>query len=270
VKAIQKASQMFTYLELRQSRLGNALFQVAAVIGAARRHNTQYVLPPWPAGHRMQGHPFPELRRLDGWARYGEPCFHFQPIPPPSPEGTTISGHFQSWKYFDHCLGELRQAFAPNLETRALTCLKTPGLWENDDSVSVHIRRGDYQSLYKGFYVNLDETTYYRRAMREAGCASTHFYIFSDDPEWCRANFSGSNSTIVEPGGSPYIDLIAMSRCRRHIIANSSFSWWGAMLNSNPCARVYCPEPRHWFDGPLAHYDTSDLLPPNWIRVGTD
>jgi hypothetical protein len=96
---------MFTFLELgRVGALGNQLFQVAALIGASRQHETDFAIPHWPVSQHMAGYPFPEVHRSDGWEVYPEPAFNFQTIPPPAKGGTSLLGYFQSWKYFHHCL----------------------------------------------------------------------------------------------------------------------------------------------------------------------
>lgn len=259
---------MFTSLELGyRGRLGNQLFQAAAVIGASERHRVGYSLPRWRVSRCMAGFPFPSLRRLQGWQYYAEPCFRYTEIPPPAEQGTTISGYFQSWKYFDHCSEQVRSLLGPNTETLTRAAAKLPGFSQSADTGAIHIRRGDYQSS-NSYYVNLEETRYYELAKGEASGSETRWYLFSDDPLWCIRKYGFTEVQIVQPDPEPYIDLVAMSLCKCNIIANSTFSWWAAMLNPHSDARVYCPEPSDWF-GASAGHDTSDLLPPHWVRVSS-
>ena len=89
------------------------------------------------------------------------------------------------------------------------------------------------------------------------------FIIFSDDPDWCRNEFFGENY-IISDLGDAYIELCAMSLCDHNIIANSSFSWWGAWLNNNPNKIVISPS--KWF-GPAIGKDTSDVYCKNWVKL---
>jgi hypothetical protein len=84
--------------------------------------------------------------------------------------------------------------------------------------------------------------------------------FISDDKEWCKENFNG----IVSPFDDEIDDLILMMNCDNNIIANSSFSWWGAYLNQNPNKVVIGP--KKWF-GPYGPQDQDDIIPPNWIKI---
>lgn len=257
---------MFTMLNLGENgRLGNQLFQVAAVIGAAKRHNVRYMLPEWPVSRMMAGFPFPPLDRSEGWRTYNEPAFNYRPIPAPNQAGISLCGHFQSWRYFDHCLPEIRAQFRPGSEVLNRAFAKLPSFKYGDDAVAIHVRRGDYQSS-DGFYFDLTTSSYYEGAMRLAGGLASRWYLFTEDPEWCSKNLQLPGVHVVTPDPEPYVDLVAMSLCGCIIIGNSTFSWWAAMLNVNSAARIYCPEPSDWF-GRLVRYDTRDLLPQDWIRV---
>ncbi|HUW03296.1 MAG TPA: alpha-1,2-fucosyltransferase, partial [Acidimicrobiales bacterium] len=89
--------------------------------------------------------------------------------------------------------------------------------------------------------------------------------VFSDDPDWCRANLSGIHPAAVLEAGRDVVDLAAMALCEHHIIANSSFSYWGAMLAQDPSAVHIHPD--RWYGPGHAIADPSLLLPPGWIAV---
>ena len=96
--------------------------------------------------------------------------------------------------------------------------------------------------------------------------ADPHFFIFSDDPAWVRDNLVLKHKTTIIDHNDPkhgYEDLRLMSLCRHNIIANSSFSWWGAWLNSNPGKIIMAPA--RWLINP--EIDTKDLLPESWLKV---
>lgn len=102
---------------------------------------------------------------------------------------------------------------------------------------------------------------YYQAAMNQT---KTPFYlIFSDDIAWCKKQFIGPQFEFAE-GNSPVTDLALQISCEHNIIANSSFSWWGAYLNKNPGKRVIAPG--KWF-GPAQPHDTRDLLPSSWTII---
>ncbi len=135
-------------------------------------------------------------------------------------------------------------------------------------SVSVHVRRGDYVSQRSAAAVHgVCSLQYYRSAL--AAISRTlhdpQFFVFSDDARWTREylTFPGP-ATFVDHNGpaTAFQDLLMMSRCKHHVLANSSFSWWGAWLNPSPDKSVVAP--RHWFaDG----RETKDLTPAEWIRL---
>jgi hypothetical protein len=109
---------------------------------------------------------------------------------------------------------------------------------------------------------------YYRRAVDVIlqQCRGAHFFVFSDDPDWARANVEvpAPLHFVTHNSARPdFEDLRLMSLCRHHIIANSSFSWWGAWLNGGSGKVVVAPT--QWFIDP--RIDTRDLIPPGWIRV---
>jgi len=178
-----------------------------------------------------------------------------------------LEGHWPSEKYFFDIKEILRQEFTLRYEmTDYHQELKKQ--IKNTESVSIHVRRGDYVS---NPVVNQVHGTcsmnYYLEAITliTEKIANPHFYIFSDDPDWVKENFIiPCTFTIVRNEEQrDYEDLLLMSMCKNHIIANSSFSWWGAWLNPREDKRVISPA--KWYPG--ADYDTRDLLPDSWITI---
>ena len=102
---------------------------------------------------------------------------------------------------------------------------------------------------------------YYKEAIKLMDV--NKFIVFSDDMSWCKENFVGDEFIFME-NNSDYIDLWLMSLCDNNIIANSSFSWWGAWLNQNPNKKVIAP--KKWF-GPAINHNTKDLIPESWIII---
>ena len=136
---------------------------------------------------------------------------------------------------------------------------------ENSNAVSIHVRRGDY--LYnQDMYVDLCSTEYYERAIRYI-CERVDmpsFFVFSDDINWCKQRFDEIDRRIlyIDNGNySPYDDLQLMSLCQHNIIANSSFSWWGAWLNENKDKIVVAPN--QW----TKTHRNVDIVGRGWVKI---
>jgi hypothetical protein len=179
-----------------------------------------------------------------------------------------LVGYWQSEKHFKDIEQIIRQDFtlrhAPDAGNQRLIRIMT-----NTNSVSLHIRRGDYVSnpvTYR--YHGVCSLDHYRAAVARLTqtVKRPHFFIFSDDMEWAQQNLKLDYPvTYVTHNGveRDYADLRLMSQCKHHIIANSAFSWWGAWLCTYPPKIVIAPQ--KWFN--KANCDTRDLTPASWIRL---
>jgi SAM-dependent methyltransferase len=267
------ARAVVTYPALGSNgRLGNQLFQIAATIGIARRNACDALFPPWSYAPVFAG-PVPQWASAAPTAgSYREPAFSYRDVEVKQP--TELIGYFQSEKYFAHCEQEIRHILAPGAGVAAsVTRLFTP--FADRRTVSVHVRRTDYLGL--DVLANLGSTDYYRRAIGMCH-PDTVFLFFSDDIPWCQENFSDPRFVFIQ-GFGEVIDLFLMSRCNAHIIANSSFSWWGAWLDARPDKQVIAPA--RWFAGSVADaslpfrsgpphsgfHDASDLIPGGWTKI---
>jgi hypothetical protein len=185
------------------------------------------------------------------------------------PDNVYLEGYWQSPKYFEDIQEILFSDFRiidplDDYNTRILEQIES----DRDSSVSLHVRRGDY----------VDEDTallecsadYYMQSVNYIKCriSRPHFYIFSDDLHWVKNNlFLDQKVTFVEqnPKENAHLDLFLMSRCKHHINANSSFSWWGAWLGHNKDNLVIVPQ--RWFKERYPGRFTSDRAPENWVRM---
>lgn len=137
------------------------------------------------------------------------------------------------------------------------------------NAVSLHVRRGDYVSnLTINQFHGTCSLEYYNQAIAQIAkkVETPHFFVFSDDPEWVKSNLKIDYSiTIVDHNNADknYEDIRLMSLCKHHIIANSSFSWWGAWLCRNPNKIVIAP--LKWFND--KSINTTDLIPDGWIKI---
>ena len=133
---------------------------------------------------------------------------------------------------------------------------------ESENSVSVHVRRGDF--LTDGFG-GICTKEYYDSALAymNSHVGNPHYFVFSDDMEWSRENLKCENVTFVDihHGKDSWKDMMLMSRCKHNINANSTFSWWGAWLNENKGKIVVVPER---FSQRL---DSGAIYPKEWIRI---
>lgn len=178
-----------------------------------------------------------------------------------------FKGFYQSERFFKDVEGEVRQAFAFDLnKANAESQTLARQIQENPHAVSLHVRRGDYMEpkFYKR-YGTVCSQAYFQRAveMMLAQVPQAHFYIFSDDVEWVQQNLRLPRATVVScnRGADSWQDMMLMSLCRHNIICNSTFSWWGAWLNANPEKRVIAPS--RW----LADTDMPYIIPETWIKV---
>lgn len=162
-----------------------------------------------------------------------------------------LTGYFQSYKYFDHCKNDIINFFS------YLPYNKKMGY------VSLHVRRGNYLNLSQYHYnLNID---YYKNAINYF--KGYKFLIFSDDIEWCKQQFIGNEFEFVE-NKTDFESLHLMSECQHHIIANSTFSWWGAYLDPDNSKKVVYPD--KWFGPHYENFTTKDLFPNEWICLSED
>lgn len=243
---------VITFPELGQwGRLGNQLFQMAATMALAMEHREVYGFPRWDYEGRFGVAGCFYDRPPRNGAECRERRFAWDPIPY-KPE-TRLYGYFQSEKYFGEFAPLIRRLLTPRVE---ITRAKYLGV------ASVHVRRGDY--LDKPDCHPPQQVDYYERA--EAVCRRkgiTEFLVFGDDRAWCRDHLAGRKGWRMSEPGDEVAHLAEMAACEAHVVANSSFSWWGAWLD--PRDEKFVVAPKAWFGPTLAPtHPTSDLIPPRW------
>lgn len=173
-------------------------------------------------------------------------------------------GYWQNEKYFKELRNILLEDFrykktlsAEN--SRLLTKIK------NCNSVSIHIRRGDY--IGHPLLGNICSNTYYLNAINFIGSRIKDpvYFVFSNDMKWCKENINVKSIYFCEENTekNSVVDILLMSNCRSNIIANSTFSWWSAWLNQNPDKIVVAPS--KWINAP--HLNDYDVVPSSWFKV---
>ena len=216
------------------------------------------------------------LRRRWGIA-YGWTWIHERGLSPfdrrvlARPTRVYLDGYWQSEKYFGDVADTIRREFTIDCPMDAMDA-RARDLADQiatTASVSVHIRRGDYVADPRNSRVrSVCTPAYYQACVARVAerVADPHLFLFSDDPAWVAANLRFAYpATLVSELAQhqEHAELRLMSACRHHIIANSSFSWWGAWLDPRPDKLVLAP--RRWMNDPRV--DDRDVLPPGWIRV---
>ena len=203
---------------------------------------------------------------------YCEPHFHFDPaFFKLSGAEILLNGYFQSPRYFENVEALLRERFQPAAPLSAKAADWAAKIAASPCSVSLHVRRGDYLEWANSTVHDALDHGYYDRAVsliqRLAG-ERVEFFLFSDEPDFIADAFAGLPGAHVvrsDPSTS-WEDMFLMARCRHHIIANSSYSWWGAWLNPAEGKRVIAPA--RWFTpGKLAACNVLDIYPDDWILL---
>jgi hypothetical protein len=252
-------------------RLGNQMFQYASLRGIAARRGYDFGIPPskfedeWRSHQLFEVFDLPHLPRqnvkyLDGGNApvAQEKFFHFdQLLFDQCPNDVSLFGFFQSEKYFKHIEESIKEDFTFR-EHILEPCKEIAEGFENP--VSLHVRRTDYLTNNANHH-NLD-LSYYEEALKHFD--DRQVIVFSDDPEWCKeqALFSDDRFLVSESEDNK-IDLCLMTFCTSHIIANSSFSWWGAWLANSQ--KVIAP--LKWFGPNNADKETKDLIPETWTII---
>ena len=265
-------------------RLGNQMFQYAALRGIATKRGFDWVIPPEDYDHtanyglfetfEMSSVKKENIGFIEGQVvaengyEFSEEFFN------ECPDNISLDGFFQTEKYFDHVSDQIRKDFIFKQDY-----LKPCQEYINSlDSVPIflHVRRTD--AVGKEGYHPIAPLSYYQEALKRFD-NDTPCFVFTDDLEWCKSqeyfqqdrfmfneNVQKYDYKSMDGSGRmqntllPQVDLCLMSLCSGAIIVNSSFSWWGAWLQNN--GKVIAPDP--WFGPNASHLDTSDVRPDRW------
>ena len=273
-------------------RLGNQMFQYAALKGIAAHRGYEYTIPPENPRIQIDNYGLIEAFELSdnkkiGWLNtqydiIAEKHFHFdEDLFNTFPDGSGLYGFFQSEKYFKHIEDEIREDFTFKKEWLE----PCEGFRKDlgDEVIFLHVRRGDPNLADKrGFKWSYTQCSsqhppqpleYYEKALKEFD-DDMPVVVFSDSIDWVKEQdlfkpdrFMISEQTDKFSDGAlvPYIDLCLMTLCDHAIIANSSMSWWGAWLIQNEYKKVVAP--KMWFGPAYADKDTKDLYPKGCIVI---
>ena len=259
----------FDYLG-KMGQLGNQMFQYAALKGVATHKGYKFGIPNHDEifddgiGNKLRIELF-ECFNLDHvetyWGsqtRYNEIGFEFdENLFNRCPDEVSLTGYFQTDRYFDHIADEIRKDFTFKKSIRDECQLIVSEVLDKNP-IALHIRRGDFL-INSGNHHNLG-LDYYEEALSKFD-SDREVSIFTDDPSWVSDQelFKPDRFLLSETGRSHH-DLYLMTQCSDFIIANSTFSWWGAWLANK--GRVIAPST--WFGPRNAHLDTKDLYCKHW------
>ena len=273
-------------------RLGNQMFQYAALKGIAAHRGYEYTIPPENPRIQIDNYGLIEAFELSdnkkiGWLNtqydiIAEKHFHFdEDLFNTFPDGSGLYGFFQSEKYFKHIEDEIREDFTFKKEWLEPCEEFRKDL--GDEVIFLHVRRGDPNLAdkrgFKWAYTQCSSQhppqplEYYEKALKEFD-DDMPVVVFSDSIDWVKEQdlfkpdrFMISEQTDKFSDGAlvPYIDLCLMTLCDHAIIANSSMSWWGAWLIQNEYKKVVAP--KMWFGSAYADKDTKDLYPKGCIVI---
>jgi hypothetical protein len=275
---------MITFIDIgAHGRLGNQMFQFASTVGIARKLGYEVVFPTenienasiedFKDGITREVYfdipkifevPDQMLKSTDQILydkQVQEPHFHFCEDLFKIPDSTNLKGYYQTEKYFDHCKKEIEDIFTfkSSIKTKALEVFPKINL----DTVSIHLRVGDYVGLQQ--FHPICDADYYASAMNYFMDKDYYFLIFSDNIPYSKEIFGESENILYICNNEPEVDMCLMSLCQHNVIANSSFSWWAAWLNKNPNKKVVAP--KKWFGPSYSYQNTNDLYCKNWKIV---
>ena len=272
-------------------RLGNQMFEYAALRGIAAYHGYNWCIPPFNRTG-IENYSLHECFKLesvgkqnlcfkDNYQYVQERQFHFDhEMFINCPDNISLHGFFQSEKYFHHIEDEIRKEYTFHDE-HLIPCKEMMEELDGSEPIMLHVRRGDPNLTdprgFKWSYTQCGDQhpvqpiEYYEKALMHFD-DNQPVIVFSDSPDWVNEQsfFNDDRFLISQPSSkypdgsyTPYTDLCLMSLCSHAIIANSSMSWWGAWLIDNPHKKVIAP--KMWFGPAYADKDTSDLYCKNWI-----
>ena len=252
----------------RHGRLGNQMFQYAALRGIAETKGYEFCIPEstfkneWEDHQLFEAFTLPNLKHKKFLSAnyYQENQFNYsQEYVNECPDNVNLFGYFQSEKYFSHIADSIREDFT--FKPEVLNPCKEA--FDFNEIISIHVRRTDF--VEKSIDHPLCSFEYYETALSKFD-SDLPVLIFSDDTKWCKEQdlFKPDRFMVSECEWN-LVDMCLMTMCSHHIIANSSFSWWGAWLSGSD--NVIAPS--RWFgdSGYTANNNTDDIIPDRWIKI---
>jgi signal peptidase I len=248
--------------------LGNQMFQISHAVSQGLKNNIPTLFIPTAYTPMQANQPTKYLNNIFKKIKFVDELNGYTVIESPWQYvnlnlkwDTSIQffGYFQSSKNFLGFNNTISELFQPSEDEIFKLKEKYPQI-NNKNTVSLHIRRGDYLTI--GHILPVIDKTYIDRCIELVGDYN-HLFVFSDDKKWTEENLNYPNMTIVSDL-EDYEDLWLISMCNHNIMSNSSFSWWGSFLNKNEDKKVFVPS--IWF-GPMGEQNFNDIYEKNWNKI---
>jgi len=259
----------------RYGNLCNSMFQFAAVIGMAKKyfyevaipHNETYYDVNYECNNTSIFDGFDiTVPKLDlGILTFKEVEFPFHYVDHKVEDFTDMIGYFQSEKYFDNAVEEVKEQFKFKGSVKEIIKAKLDSGYYPNPSLctALHIRLGDY--VKKRDFHPAQPASYWQEAVKIIN--PEKLVIFSDNIEMAKQMFGESDKIVYSTDDNPFAALYHMSLCRNNIICNSTFGWWGAWLGeANNTVEKTIIAPKLWF-GPAHSYDPKDIIPERWLTL---
>ena len=184
-------------------------------------------------------------------------------------DNSYLDGYFQCEKYFKDIREIILKQFTINQDISNYTKEIKNKIQNSQNSCSLHIRRGDFVNSTNINIHGACDIEYYKKAMKylEEKVENINYFIFSDDIEWVKENLAIQNAIYIDSKEKriPHEDIYLMSLCKNNIIANSSFSWWGAWINRNENKIVIAP--KRWFADDKLENQSKDIVCESWVKI---
>ena len=248
--------------------LGNQMFQYAALRSIAKKFNYQYCLPDPQSFQSDKKHlnlidcfklNNEEKKYVDLYKIKLDTLAFDENIFNKCPDNVDIDGYFQDIKYFEDNSEDIKRAFTFKEEYSDIGNMYFHSTFGDEDVISLHIRRGDYLNFS---HHPTQPIEYYAEALKFFK-QNLKVLVFTDDIQWAREQYLfNSERFFFSENNNSAVDMYMQTLCSYHIIANSTFSWWGAWLANSK--RVV--KPKIWFGPPLDNY-TNFLNVNNWINI---
>lgn len=274
-------------------RIGNQMFQYAALRGISKNKGYEFLVPPENHPGRTNYCLFDCFKMIGveehnkGFGNFSsqhddKDHFNFsEDFFNNCPDNINLDGYYQSEKYFKNAENEIREdfQFKDEISEQCKEIINSIG-----NPIFLHVRRGDYVRVQQ--WHPLMPIEYYEEALKKFN-KDVPVVVLSDDFEWCQQQeifksdrFFISESNVkfknkiqmgdgkMEQSLVGFWDMCLMSLCDGAIIANSTFSWWGAWLQNNKNKKVITPNPKNWFGPMYSHWNMDDIIPENWESIG--
>jgi hypothetical protein len=279
----------FKNIGLESARLGNQMSQYATVLGLAYKNNYKFAIP-YQNEHKS-GTMFNLDPNVQKWIRvnfrvpegfnitapnleiedellltnnYEEFTTGFDPNFFNTPDNTNIHGYFQCEKYWEHIEHIIKKEFTFKDKFRLEAEEQINNIKiKHNELISIHVRRGDYVGNQNRH--PLQPLEYYQSALDHFNDKEYAYVIFSDDTPWCKDYFGEDERIYYIDKNIDFVDMCMMSLCNHNIIANSTFSWWGAWLNNNPNKIVIAPS--NWLGPEIKHIQSDNIYCKKWIII---